>query len=125
MLSMILRCHCCTLCSVSNNYAQRAAKESSPDLWKDDLVDDNVVGVNLKLCQLLDKSFCLIQRQELWYADTDKCCQLGVLELCIHLLNYFLQTRKTEDCILFRRCNISTDGYLSHTAQKHQTLAIF
>lgn len=60
-------------------------------LWKDDLVDDNVVSVNLKPSQFLHQTLCLIQGQKLWYADADECRQLWVLELGVDLLNNFLQ----------------------------------
>lgn len=41
-------------------------------LGEDQLVDDNVVGVDLVLRQLLNQSLGLIERQELGDADTDK-----------------------------------------------------
>lgn len=49
------------------------------------LVDDNVVGVNVKRGQVLDHSLCLVQRQELGNANTHKGGEVGVLELGVDL----------------------------------------
>lgn len=64
------------------------------DLRKNDLIDDNVVGIDLKLCKLLDQPFRLVQRQELWYTHADKGCQFWVLKLNVDLLNHVLQAGK-------------------------------
>ena len=60
------------------------------------LVDDDVVDIHLELCQLLDKTLCLIKAQELRYADANKCRQVRVFELLVHLLHNVLQTRQLE-----------------------------
>lgn len=60
------------------------------------LVDDDVVDIHLELCQLLDKTLCLIKAQELRYADANKCRQVRVFELLVHLLHNILQTRQLK-----------------------------
>ena len=50
-------------------------------LWEDDLVDDDTAAIHLKLGELLNQPLCLIQAQELWYADADKGSELGIPEL--------------------------------------------
>lgn len=57
---------------------------------KDNLVYYDIVSVNLKLCQLLNKALCLVQRQELRNAYANEGGQIGVLELTVNLLDHSL-----------------------------------
>ena len=59
-------------------------------LREDDLVDDNAAAVHFEFGQLLDQPLCLVQAQELGYADANKCCELRVSELAANLIHHIL-----------------------------------
>jgi hypothetical protein len=54
-------------------------------LCKEDLVDDNVVGVNAELGEFLNKPLSFIQTEKLRDADADERRQVRVLELLVDL----------------------------------------
>ena len=82
-------------------------------LWKDDLVDDHIVGVDLELGQLLHQALRLVQGQELGDADADEGGQVGVLELRVHLLDHGLRvTLPVEGLGLTPMCPTAIGLYL-------------
>lgn len=67
-----------------------------------ELVDDNVVCVNLVLCEFLDQALGLVERQELGDADTDKGSEVGVLELRVDLGDDFTHLLELGKHVLLR-----------------------
>lgn len=55
------------------------------------LVDDNGVSVDAVARQLLDHALRLVETQKLGNADTHKCGEVGVLELCVDFANGLAQ----------------------------------
>ena len=56
--------------------------------WEEELIDDNVVGVDVECGEFLNHSLSLVKGQEFRNANTDKSGQIRVLELTIDFLHY-------------------------------------
>jgi hypothetical protein len=71
-------------------WLQRRKRKEAPGwernlFWKENLIDDNVVSVDVRFGELLHKTLSFINRKKFWNTNANKSCQVRVLDLVVHL----------------------------------------